>query len=316
MEEPIIQVKNLKKYFPIGKKKLHAVDGVTFSIEKGQIFGIVGESGCGKSTLGQCVIRLHNVEEGEILFEGENITDLKQYQLKDYRRHMQMIFQNPYSSFNPKMTIGQTFREVGKVHKISKQATEEKINQLLEYISLSREVLLRHPNELSGGQLQRLAIARALILEPRFIMADEPTSALDVSIQAQILNLMMDLRNKLGLTMMFISHELTVVEHICDTVAVMYLGKIVEMAETEELFANLLHPYTKALMASKPIDSPEQRAPKTLLEGDVPSAIDLPKGCRFSPRCSNFKPGLCDLTEPTLKELSPKHYVACHLVQL
>lgn len=317
MAEAVVNIKNLKKHFPIGKKTLHAVDGVSFSIQKGQIFGIVGESGCGKSTLGKCVLRLLNIEEsddeGEILFEGNDITHLKQRGLKEYRRNMQIVFQNPYSSFNPKMTIGQTFREVGRVYKMSKQAIEDKINQLLEYISLTKEVLDRHPNELSGGQLQRLAIARALILEPKFIMADEPTSALDVSIQAQILNLIMDLKDRLGLTMMFISHELTVVEHICDMVAVMYLGVIVEMAPTQELFGNLLHPYTKALMASKPIDNPEQRGRKLLLEGDVPSAIDIPMGCRFNPRCPSFKSGICDVSEPMLKELLPGHYVACHL---
>jgi len=313
MAEELLNIKNLKKHFPMGKKKLHAVDGVSFSIEKGQIFGIVGESGCGKSTLGQCVLRLLNIEEGQIIFEGNDITNLKQRELKEYRRHMGIVFQNPYSSFNPKMTIGQTFREIGSVYKMSKQASEDKISQLLEYISLSSDVLNRHPNELSGGQLQRLAIARALILEPRFIMADEPTSALDVSIQAQILNLIMDLKHRLGLTMMFISHELTVVEHICDRVAVMYLGVIVEMAPTEELFGNILHPYTKALMESKPIDNPEQRGRKLLLEGDVPSAIDIPIGCRFNPRCPSYKKGICDASEPTLREILPGHYVACHL---
>jgi len=314
MPEAIIDVRHLNKTFPINKKTLHAVDDVSFTIEKGQIFGVVGESGCGKTTLGQCITRLIDVTQGDIYFEGSNITHLNQHQLKDYRKRMQIVFQNPFSSFNPKMTIGASFYEVGKVHKILKQDIKSKITMLLDYVSLSEDVLLRRPNELSGGQLQRLAIARALILDPHFIMADEPTSALDVSIQAQILNLIMDLREKLGLTMMLISHELTVVEHICDSVAVMYLGVIVEMAPTNELFGNIRHPYTQALISAKPRDVPDQITSRIMLEGDLPSAIDIPKGCRFGSRCPQYQKGVCDVSVPALIEIKPGHFVACHRV--
>jgi len=295
-------------------KYLHAVDDVSLSIEKGEIFGIVGESGCGKSTLGRCILRLTDITDGKVCFEGKDITHLKQHELKNQRRYMQMVFQNPFSSFNPKMSIGSSLREVGKVHKIPYNDTEKKISQLLDYISLPSDVLSRPPNELSGGQLQRLAIARALLLEPHFIMADEPVSALDVSVQAQILNLILDLRDRLNLTLMFISHELTVVEHICDFVAVMYLGVIVEKAPTEELFRNILHPYTQALFSAKPRENPEQDTSRIVLEGDVPSAIDIPSGCRFALRCPQFKKGKCDVESPNLREISPGHFVSCHYV--
>jgi oligopeptide/dipeptide ABC transporter ATP-binding protein len=322
MSRVIVEVKHLKKYFPAGRKKLrvidrnclHAVDDVTFSIKKGEIFGVVGESGCGKSTLGRCILRLIDATSGNIYFEEKNITQLTQHQLKEYRRFMQIVFQNPLSSFNPKLTIGQSFREVGKVYRMSKQDTENRIRQLLDYINLPGDVLPCHPNELSGGQLQRLAIARALILEPHFIMADEPTSSLDVSIQAQILNLIVDLREKLGLTMMFISHDLTVVEHVCDVVAVMYLGNIVEMAPTAELFGNILHPYTQALISAKPKDDPDQKTSRIILEGDVPSAIDISVGCRFGPRCPRYKKGVCDVASPPLHQEQPNHWAACYLI--
>jgi peptide/nickel transport system ATP-binding protein/oligopeptide transport system ATP-binding protein len=315
MSEIVVDVEHLKKYYPVGKKTLRAVDDVTFSIEKGQIFGVVGESGSGKSTLGQCILRLADVTDGSIRFEGKDITRLNQQQLKDYRRYMQVVFQNPYSSFNPKMTIGQAFTEVGKVHKRPAPERHAKIKELLDYISLTDDVLQRRPNELSGGQLQRLAFARALLLDPHFIVADEPTSSLDVSIQAQILNLILDLREKLGLTMMFISHELTVVEHICDVVAVMYLGTIVEMAPKTELFGTIGHPYTEALLSAKPKDTPDQKTERIILEGDVPSAVDLPAGCRFGPRCPKFVQGTCDVSSPPLVQVKPRHFVACHLVQ-
>lgn len=313
MAETLIEVKNLSKIFNVNKKALHAVDDVTLAIPKGCIFGVVGESGCGKTTLGQCIMRLTDVTEGSISFEGKDITHLNQSQMKEYRKTMQMVFQNPYSSFNPKMTIGQAFREVCFVYKIPNSVGNEKINMLLQYVGLNSDVLSRHAIELSGGQLQRLAIARALIPDPHFIMADEPTSSLDVSIQAQILNLIMDLKEKLDLTMMFISHELTVVEHICDVVAVMYLGRIVEMAPTEKLFSEMMHPYSKALISAKPKDNPDQQIERILLEGDVPDAMNIPEGCPFSPRCPHFKKGICDGEKPLLTEVSPGHFVACHL---
>lgn len=322
MSEIMIQVEHLKKYYKINEnsfmnkntKYLHAVDDVSLKINKGEIFGVVGESGCGKSTLGRCILRLIDSTEGKVYFKGENITDITQKKLKTRRRYMQMVFQNPYSSFNPKMTIRQSLYEVGKVYKMSRDDTRKKISQLIEYINLSEDVLNRYPNEFSGGQLQRLAIARTLLLEPEFIMADEPVSALDVSVQAQILNLILDLRDKFGLTMMFISHDLTVVEHICDVIAVVYLGIIVEKAPTDELYKNICHPYTQTLISAKPNENPEHKTSRIILKGDLPSAIDIPIGCRFSMRCPKFKKGKCDIETPILKEVSSDHFVACHFV--
>ena len=317
----VMEVSDLKKYYSAGsdglfskkKHQLRALDGVSFNIRKGEIFGVVGESGCGKSTLGCSVLRLLDVDEGSIIFEGKDITKLSRSELKPFRRNMQMIFQNPFSSFNPKQTIGSALSEVGRVHGLGRGETEEKIKMLLEYISLPEDILARSPGELSGGQLQRLAIARALILDPKFIVADEPVSALDVSVQAQILNLIVDLRKKLQITMMFISHEMTVVEHICDSVAVMYLGRIAELAPTEKLFSNILHPYTQALMSAIPKADPDIEKQRIILEGDVQSAIDLPKGCRFASRCSRCTER-CREEEPELRSVGNGHFVACHLV--
>ena len=310
-DHKIIEVRNLKKYYPSGKKTLKALDGVTFDVCEGEIIGIVGESGCGKSTLGRSILRLFPVTEGKIIFDGTDISKMNRRQLKPYRRNMQMIFQNPYSSFNPKQKIGSALAEVGKVYGMSDQEIREKISRLLEYIRLPEDMLQRSPGELSGGQLQRLAIARALILNPSFIVADEPVSALDVSVQAQILNLITDLRRELKMTMLFISHEMTVVEHLCDQVAVMYLGKIVEMAPTQELFANILHPYTQALMSAIPKADPEEKKERIILEGDIPNAIDLPKGCSFSSRC-RYCTAECKEREPELKTVGSGHQVACH----
>lgn len=308
----VVHAENLKKHYPTkGGKILKALDGVSFDIYEGEILGVVGESGCGKSTLGRSVLRLFPVTEGKIEFEGHDITDLSKRQMKAYRRDMQMIFQNPYSSFNPKQKIGSALREVGKVYKMSDAEVDKKIKDLLEYIRLPEDMLLRSPGELSGGQLQRLAIARALILKPSFIVADEPVSALDVSVQAQILNLIVDLRKEMKMTMMFISHEMSVVEHICDRVAVMYLGQIVEMAPTKELFDNISHPYTKALMSAIPIADPEEKKQRIILEGDIPNAIDLPEGCSFASRCQ-FCTEKCKKEKPQLKCLGNDHFVACH----
>jgi oligopeptide/dipeptide ABC transporter ATP-binding protein len=314
MTASLVRVENLKKYYPVNGKSIHSVDDVSLQIQAGEIFGVVGESGCGKSTLGRCMLRLTDITGGKVYFQNEDITHLGQSALKKKRRYMQMVFQNPFSSFNPKMSIGQSLREVGTVHSLTKDEIDHKISQLLEYISLPHDVLQRRPDELSGGQLQRLAIARSLLLEPQFIMADEPVSALDVSVQAQILNLLMDLRDKLGLTMMFISHELTIVEYLCDEVAVMYLGGVVEKASAKELFAHTLHPYSQALISAKPKEHPAQQKSRIILEGDVPNALDIPRGCRFASRCFQCRKGLCDVESPKLKEVAAGHFVACHLV--
>ena len=312
-DHKIIEVKNLKKYYPSGGKTLKALDGVSFEICEGEIMGVVGESGCGKSTLGRSVLRLFPITEGEILFDGTDISRMNRRELKPYRKNMQMIFQNPYSSFNPKQKIGSALYEVGRVYGMDERALHEKVEQLMEYISLPLDMLHRSPGELSGGQLQRLAIARALILEPGFIVADEPVSALDVSVQAQILNLITDLRKKLKMTMMFISHEMTVVEHICDNVAVMYLGRIVEMAPVNELFSNICHPYTQALMSAIPKADPEDTKERIILEGDIPNAIDLPQGCSFASRC-RYCTQQCREKAPELKDLGNGHKVACYHV--
>lgn len=312
-DHKIIEVKNLKKYYPSGGKTLKALDGVSFEICEGEIMGVVGESGCGKSTLGRSVLRLFPITEGQILFDGTDISLMNRRELKPYRKNMQMIFQNPYSSFNPKQKIGSALYEVGRVYGMDEKALRQKVEQLMEYISLPLDMLHRSPGELSGGQLQRLAIARALILEPGFIVADEPVSALDVSVQAQILNLITDLRKKLKMTMMFISHEMTVVEHICDNVAVMYLGRIVEMAPVKELFSNICHPYTQALMSAIPKADPEDTKERIILEGDIPNAIDLPQGCSFASRC-RYCTQQCREKAPELKDIGNGHKVACYHV--
>lgn len=320
MSETVIQAVDLVKNFPVASKKLgekpkalHAVGGVTLSISKGEIFGVVGESGCGKSTLGRCLLRLETITGGQVLFQGQDITQLSGKSLKPLRRNMQMIFQNPYASFNPKQKIGAALREVAKVHGVPADEAETKIKDLLKEVNLPEDALNRIPSEMSGGQLQRLAIARALLLDPAFIVADEPVSALDVSVQAQILNLLMDLREKFSLTMLFISHEMTVVRHLCDRVAVMYLGTVVEQAETEELFGNLLHPYTQALMSAIPTLDPDHKKNRIVLEGDIPSAIDLPSGCPFADRCVRCSEE-CRASRPPLRDVGGGHLVACHKV--
>ena len=314
MSDPVIRVENLVKEFPVaGKKTLHAVNGVSLSVPKGAIFGVVGESGCGKSTLGRCMLRLETITGGKVTFQGRDITGLSGKDLLPLRRNMQMIFQNPYGSFNPKQKIGAALREVAQVHKMPANEAEEKIKYLLHEINLPEDALLRIPSEMSGGQLQRLAIARALLLDPAFIVADEPVSALDVSVQAQILNLMMDLREKFSLTMLFISHEMTVVRHLCDQVAVMYLGNVVEMAASEELFHNLLHPYTQSLMSAIPTIDPDHKKQRIVLRGDISSAIDLPAGCPFADRCPQCQ-AQCQESKPELRDVGGGHMVACHLV--
>lgn len=315
----LIVAKDLKKYYKVSgglfsreRRYLRAVDGVSLVIPRGEIMGVVGESGCGKSTLGRCMLRLVKPTAGTIWFEGRDISTLPDQELSVVRRNMQMIFQNPFSSFNPKLKIGTSLSEVGRYYHMSKEQTAAKIRELLEYISLPEDVLERGPGELSGGQLQRLAIARALLLDPSFIVADEPVSALDVSVQAQILNLIVDLRKQLDMTMLFISHEMTVVEHICDTVAVMYLGKIVESARTDKLFADLRHPYTQALMSAIPKADPDMVAERIVLEGDIPSPIEQIAGCGFASRCRHRQP-ICEQQPPALRDPGDGHLVACHL---
>lgn len=316
----VVHVEHLKKYFPAGSsgfgrqpKLLKAVDDVSLDIHEGEIVGIVGESGCGKSTLGRSILRLFPVTDGKIIFNGTDITHMNRKELKNYRRDMQMIFQNPFSSFNPKQRIGDALMEVGKVYGMSTSQVRERITELMDYINLPLDYLQRMPSELSGGQLQRLAVARALMLNPSFIVADEPVSALDVSVQAQILNLITDLRKKLKMTMMFISHEMTVVEHTCDYVCVMYLGRIIEMAPTKELFSNLSHPYTQALMSAIPKSDPDEVKERIVLEGDIPNAIDLPEGCSFASRCIHCTEE-CHKVRPELKDLGNGHFAACHHV--
>ena len=320
MSDTLIKVEHLKKYYPAGRGKknlnrfVKAVDDVSFEIKKGEFFGVVGESGCGKSTLGRCVIKLIQPTDGSITYENEDITDYDFKQMKRMRPKMQMVFQNPFSSFNPKKTIGASVMEVGNYYKFPKSETRKRIEELIKYINLDISVLMRRPSELSGGQLQRLAIARALILQPEFIMADEPVSALDVSVQAQVLNIILELREKSQLTMMFISHELTVVEHICDKIIVMYLGSIVEMGDAKEVIKHPMHPYTQVLLSSKPKEDPLQESKRILLKGDIPNAVDMPEGCKFWTRCPHYKE--CSCEQPPMRKITDNHWAACFRCQV
>lgn len=308
-----IETRNIKRYYPFqGNKTLKALDGVSIQVEEGIVYGIVGESGCGKSTLGKCMMRLQTLTDGEVFFRGQDISHQSRKEIQPLLSQMQMVFQNPYSSFNPKLKIGYSLREPCRINGMKREEIENRIQELLDYISLTENELDRFPHELSGGQLQRLAIARALLLKPGFVVADEPVSALDVSVQAQILNLILDLKEAFHTTMLFISHDMTVVEHICDEVAVMYLGRIVESGKTSVLFRNLLHPYTQALMSAIPVIDPMgERGKRILLTGDIPTAVDVPKGCRFASRCSACMQR-CREEEPELVMVEEGHYVACH----
>jgi len=320
-ETALLQVKNLKKYFPIRGglfsrevARVHAVDDVSFTIEKGETMGLVGESGCGKSTTGRCILRLIEPTSGEVTFEGKNVTALDKRSLRHLRRDMQIIFQDPYASLNPRMTVGSIIGEAIVIHKLAKtrKEREERVIHLLETVGLSSEHLRRYPHEFSGGQRQRIGIARALAVSPKLIVADEPVSALDVSIQAQVINLLEDLQKQFNLTYLFIAHDLSVVEHISTRVAVMYLGKIVEIAGAKDLYNNPKHPYTEALLSAVPIPDPAVKRKRILLEGDVPSPIKPPSGCRFHTRCSVRVPA-CSENEQVLKQISPGHWVACQV---
>lgn len=319
MAEHLLEVKGLKKYFRLGRNQmLHAVDDVSFNIDEGKTFGLVGESGCGKTTVGRTIIRLYDADGGKVMFDGMDVHKLDRNQYKEFTRKMQMIFQDPYASLDPRKTVGAIIGEGLKIHKLckSKQEYTERIYELLELVGLSREHASRFPHEFSGGQRQRVGIARALAVNPKFIVCDEAISALDVSIQAQIINLLVELQEKLKLTYLFIAHDLNMVRHISDDTAVMYLGQIIEMAETNELFANPLHPYTKGLLAAAPEADPdyEKSRPHTLMSGEVPSPINPVPVCRFSSRCS-YARSKCTSEAPQLKDIGNNHYVACFKVQ-
>ncbi|RKD28992.1 ABC transporter ATP-binding protein [Thermohalobacter berrensis] len=314
----LIQVKNLKKYFNVGRGSvLKAVDDISFSIKEGETLGLVGESGCGKSTTGRTIIRLYEATGGEVIFDGMNVHKLNKKEMKKYTREAQMIFQDPYASLNPRMTVADIIGEGIDIHGLYKgKERQKRIYELLEIVGLNREHANRFPHEFSGGQRQRIGIARALAIEPKFIVCDEPISALDVSIQAQVVNLLIDLQKEFGLTYLFIAHDLSMVKHISDRIAVMYLGSIMELTESHELYENPLHPYTKALLSAIPIPDPEveRNRKRIILEGDVPSPIDPPPGCKFQSRC-NMCDDICRKETPKLKEVKPGHFVACHKVK-
>lgn len=311
--EPLIEVRDLKKHFSAEGTAdvVRAVDGVSFEIWQGETLGLVGESGCGKSTIGRSILRLHEPTSGSMTFDGTSVFGASNKELQRLRREMQIIFQDPYSSLDPRMSVGSIVSEPLKIHKIGTRAEQsDRVAELLKRVGLDPNYAKRYPHEFSGGQRQRIGIARALALNPRFIVCDEPVSALDVSVQAQVVNLLDDLQDELGLTYLFISHGLAVVEHISDRVAVMYLGKIVEICNADELYASPMHPYTKALLSAIPVPDPRQKRERIILKGDVPSPVDPPSGCRFRTRCP-IASDECSSIEPDLREISQDHFVAC-----
>ena len=317
----LLEVNNLKKFFPIKKGILSrtvghvkAVDGVSFILKKGETLGLVGESGCGKTTVGRSILRLTEPTSGQITFNGQNLLALEREELRKIRASLQIIFQDPFSSLDPRMNVGQIIAEPIRNHlKISRKETRSRVAYLMERVGLHPEHISRYPHEFSGGQRQRIGIARALALNPLAIICDEPVSALDVSIQAQVINLLAQLQEQMNLSYLFIAHDLSVVEHISDRVAVMYLGRIVELATDKELYQNPIHPYSQALLSAVPIPDPEVRRKKILLQGDVPSPINPPSGCTFHTRCPECKE-VCSREEPVFKNIGDEHWVACHLI--
>ncbi|MBO0603179.1 dipeptide ABC transporter ATP-binding protein [Sporosarcina sp. E16_3] len=321
MSQNLLEVHNIKKYFPIKKKLfskkkefVKAVDGVSFTVKKGETLSIVGESGCGKSTTGRVLMKLLDATEGRIIFEGQDITDLTDDEIRPLRKEFQMVFQDPYASLNPRLTVKEIIEEPLIVHNIEKSKRADRVIQLLEVVGLNRYHANRYPHEFSGGQRQRIGIARALAVNPKLIIADEPVSALDVSIQSQILNLLKDLQEQYNLTYVFIAHDLSVVEHISDRVGVMYLGRLVELTDRDALFGGPLHPYTKALLSAVPIPDPTLKRERILLKGDIPSPANPPSGCTFHTRCP-FAQQLCKDQVPEFRELGEGHFVACHFAE-
>ncbi|GAB6988057.1 ABC transporter ATP-binding protein [Paenibacillus pini] len=320
MSETLLEVQHLKKYFPIQKglwNKTHghvkAVDDISFSVHKGETFGLVGESGCGKSTTGRALLRLIEPSEGKVFFEGKEITGLSAEGMRKQRRDMQIVFQDPYSSLDPRHSVQRILEEPLIVHGVtSRKERQQRIERLVEVVGLSRSHLHRYPHQFSGGQRQRIGIARALALQPKLIVADEPVSALDVSIQSQVINLLQDLQSEFGLTYIFIAHDLSVVKHICDRVAVMYLGRIVEIADKEKLYADPQHPYTQALLSAVPEPDPDVKPKRIILQGEVPSPANAPIGCAFNTRCPKVM-DVCRTDRPPLRDTGEGHSTACHL---
>lgn len=321
-KDKLIEVKNLSKFFDVNKAMfstkrsyVKAVDDVSFIIKKGETLGIVGESGCGKTTMGRTLLKLYEPTAGEIIYNGKDIANLKNSEMLPYRRKMQMIFQDPYASLNSRMSVGDIISEPIEIHKLMNKVEKlERVRYLLNKVGLNAEDVRRYPHEFSGGQRQRIGIARALAVQPEFIVCDEPISALDVSIQAQVVNMLEDLQDDLGLTYLFIAHDLSMVKHISNKIGVMYLGKLVEMAESNELYKNPLHPYTKALLSAIPVPDPDMAAQnkRIMLEGEIPSPIDPPEGCRFRGRCKYAMPK-CAEAQPELNDMGGDHKVACYL---
>ena len=316
----LLEIRNLKKYFPIGeglfsrgKEMVKAVDDVTLAVRDGETLGLVGESGCGKSTLGRTILRLIEPTAGEVIFQGKNLLSMSQRELRDMRREMQIIFQDPYASLNPRMRVGDIVGEGLEIHKLAKgKAKRQRVMELLHQVGLREEHYDRYPHEFSGGQRQRIGIARALAVSPKFIVCDEPVSSLDVSIQAQIINLLQELQEKMHLTYLFISHDLRVVEHISHRVAIMYLGKVVEIADSETIYRDAKHPYTRALLSAVPMPDISLKKERVVLQGDVPSPVNPPSGCTFHPRCA-YREAICDQTEPPLDFDAEGHGVSCHV---
>ena len=314
-EERLVEINHLKKYFHVNKGLLHAVDDVSFYINKGETLGLVGESGCGKSTTGRTIIRLLEADSGEVNFHGENVLGFNKSQMKTFREHVQMVFQDPYSCLNPRLSVFELIAEPltnMEEYRRDKKKLDARVRELMDVVGLSRRLINAYPHELDGGRRQRVGIARALSVKPEFIVLDEPVSALDVCIQAQIINLLRDLQKERGLTYLFISHDLSVVEHISDTVGVMYLGGMVESGETADIFGNPLHPYTKALFSAIPMPDPDVRKERILLKGDIPSPANPPAGCKFHTRCSECME-ICKHEEPQVKDVGNGHKVKCHL---